>query len=603
MPPDEYFRNITRIAELDIASRPMHPVDSKLLSFVTPVYNTPTDYLDCLLQSFLTQKSKNWELLLCDDGSTDGRTLAWLERQRAQPQIKILRNAQNGGIANATNLGLCAATGEWVGFVDHDDALAPFALNYLSDTIAKHPEAAFIYTDEVITDSSLKPTGYFFKPAFDPILLSGVNYINHLSLYRRRRLVEMGGLRVGYDGSQDYEVVLRYLAGLPNESIVHLPYPAYMWRRHATSFSATYTNMAVASARRALGAAYRDDEADCPVGQALTVDLHRVNFEKRRKTWPLISVVIPNRDSLKLISRILEDVAQRTDYPSLEIIVVDNGTTDPAVAELYERYQRCHPNFRVDLLVEPFNFARQINRGLRAARGEGLLLLNNDIEIQDPSWLKEMVGCLDYPDTGIVGARLLYPTGKLQHAGVIVGLGGLAGHWYGNAAATTLGPMNRLSVRQSFSAVTGACMLISRKCYQATGELDEQNFPIAYNDVDYCLRAASAGFRTVWTPFATLVHHESATRGSDETDANRLRFEREKAWLRLKYRTNTMADPAFSLWYSSGFSTPREVIPSQIPFARVWSAPRIDGRLTANTSTASRARTDIVGHEAARGIA
>ncbi|WP_448955315.1 glycosyltransferase family 2 protein [Labrys neptuniae] len=601
MPPDEYFKSIARVAERDIASRPPRSIPADLLSFVTPVYNTRTDYLDCLLQSFLAQHAENWELLLCDDGSTNQETLAWLDRQRAHPRIKVLRNQQNGGIASATNLGLFAASGEWIGFIDHDDALAPFALDYLYDTIAEHPQAAFIYTDEVITDSNLKPNSYFFKPAFDPVLLSGVNYINHLSLYRRERLVEIGGLRLGYDGSQDYELVLRYLAGLPSKAIVHLPYPAYMWRRHVKSYSASFTDMAVTNARRALGAAYRDGNTDCPVGQALVADLHRVHLEKRRKTWPLVSVIIPNRDSFKLISRILEDLTQRTDYPALEIIVIDNGTTDPAVIDLYERYQRSHPNFRVDLFVEPFNFARQINRGLQTARGEGLLLLNNDIEIQDHSWLKEMVGCLDYPDAGIVGARLLYPTGKLQHAGVIVGLGGLAGHWFGNAAATTSGPMGRLRVRQSFSAVTGACMLISRRCYEATGDFDEQSFAIAYNDIDYCLRAAAAGFRTVWTPFATLVHHESATRGSDETEENRPRFEREKARLRRKYRTDIMADPAFSLWYSNEFSTPREVIPRKIPSARFWSALLAHEPLTDDAGPIPLGRTGTPDQGTARG--
>ena len=575
LPPEEHFRAVLQLAEAGLrhtapsSERPPAP----LLSFVVPLRDTPIAFLDTLLNSLRSQGAGNWELLLCDDASGNRATLAWLERLEGQPQIRILRNPRNLGIADTTNLGLAAAQGEWVGLIDHDDALAPLALDYLNETIRRHPDAQFIYTDETITDAKLKPTGYFFKPAYDPVLLSGVNYINHLSLYRRQRLQALGGLSTGFDGSQDYELLLRYLSGLPAETIVHLPYPAYLWRRHRTSFSAANLATAVDHARRALAAHYASDGIAAPVGPALVPDLHRVELSPNRRQWPRVSIVIPNRDSPALIGRLLADLYERTDYADCEIIIVDNGSTNAQTLALYETMRGRHGNFRTVMTTEPFNFSRQVNRGMREAKGQAILLLNNDIEVIAAEWLKEMVSCLDYPATGIVGARLLYPSGRLQHAGVIVGLGGLAGHWYANAAQDSSGPMNRLKVRQTLSAVTGACMLISRQCYAKVGEFDETAFAIAYNDVDYCLRAAAAGLRTVWTPFATLTHHESASRGSDETKANKERFQREKEALRQKYRTDAFEDPAYSPWYSRHLATPREILPPSLPSPR--SCPTI----------------------------
>ncbi len=293
-----------------------------------------------------------------------------------------------------------------------------------------------------------------------------------------------------------------------------------------------------------------------------------MRFDRLQARWPRISVVIPNRDSFALISRVLADLIERTAYPDLEIIVVDNGTTDPRVRTLYAERARGLVPFAFEIEPAPFNFSRQVNRGIARATGDLVLLLNNDIEVVDGDWLAEMAACFSYRNTGIVGARLLYPNGRLQHAGVIVGLGGLAGHWFGGRRASFPGPMGRLHVRQSLTAVTGACMLVSRACLHAVGPFDEQDFGIAYNDVDFCLRATAKGFRVVWTPFATLIHHESATRGSDETPANRARFDREKEALRRRHRTETFADRAFSPWYARDRGDPVPLLLDELPKAR-----------------------------------
>jgi GT2 family glycosyltransferase len=560
-------------AVVALARRTAPPVDpdlikgGPLISFVVPVYDTPEAYLDDLLSSFRDQPAGSAELILCDDGSASPRTRAWLDRHQGHSDIQILRE-RNRGIALATNSGVEIARGQWVGLVDHDDALSPCAVQLIAQAIQDHPDCKFIYTDEVVTDGKLKPVAYHLKPAYDEVLLSGVNYINHLSCYRRDRLRKLGELRDGYDGSQDYDLLLRYLRDLKPAEIKHLPYPAYRWRRTAAAFSSRFMERATAAARKALAERYRRGDAEPEVGTAITSTLHRMRFDTLPRQWPRVSIVIPNRDSFTLIARLLADLKGRTDYPDLEIVVIDNGTTDPRVLRLYAEAEQGPIPFTAEIEAAPFNFSRQVNRGMALATGALVLLLNNDIDVLDGDWLREMVSCFDYPHTGIVGARLVYPGGRLQHAGVIVGLGGLAGHWFGGQRQSQPGPMARLHVRQSLTAVTGACMLISRACIAAVGGFDEKHFGIAYNDIDFCLRAGAAGYRVVWTPFATLVHHESASRGSDASKENRARFARDKEMLRRRHGTSSYEDRAFSPWYNRDTSDLRPTLLAELPKAR-----------------------------------
>jgi GT2 family glycosyltransferase len=559
--------------------RPARPV----VSFVAPVFDAPPDFLDALLASFRDQGA-GAELILSDDGSASPTTLAWLDAHAAAPGVRVLRAARNRGIAAATNAGLAAARGDWVGLVDHDDALAPHALDQLRRALADAPQAVFIYTDEAIADAALRPVGAFFKPAFDPVLLSGMNYVNHLSLYRRDRLLALGGLREGFHGSQDYELVLRYCRGLEAGQIVHLPYPAYVWRQRPDSVSHAQLEAATDAARRALAehmGAVAPGAAAVPA--TLLPNLHRVRLSRAR---PAISAVIPNRDSPELLGRLLEDLETRTDRPPEETVIVDNGTTDPRTLALYAA-RRDRADFRLDLRPEPFNFARMVNRGVTLARGEAILLLNNDLSALEPGWLDEMVECLAYPGVGVVGARLLYPDRSIQHAGVILGLGGLAGHWHYKARETETGPMGRLAVRNGMTVVTGACMLVTRACWEAVGGMDETRFAVAYNDVDFCARARGLGFGVVWTPFATLLHHESASRGSDLLGEKRERFRREKAALAALHGTASFVDPCFSPWWSRWQSRPRPAARGELASPRhfhgmaawpAWSAPAEDDR-------------------------
>ncbi len=567
-----YFRDAVKMAKLKISSAAAPSLEDgePFLSFIVPVYNTKPRYLRDLVESFHLQSNAGaaCELILSDDGSTASGTINWLERLKGQAGIRVLRSSENGGIARATNRGVAAARGTWIGLLDHDDALAPYAAALIIDTLQRNADCQFLYTDEIIADGRLRPVDCFLKPAFDPVLLSGVNYINHLSLYRRDRLLEIGGLRSGFEGSQDYDLLLRYTAGLDERTILHLPYPAYLWRRDGASYSARFLKQATEAARKALGEHYGSVQEPASVGEARVADLHRVRFDKAPQEWPLVSVLIPSRDQLALISRTLEGLVTATDYPTLEIIVVDNGSTDQNVLDLYAHHAQTNPRFRVLMQPEPFNFSRSVNRGLEIATGSMILLLNNDVEITHPDWLTEMVSCMAYSHAGVVGARLLYPDMRLQHAGVIVGFSHLAGHWFVGEHADHPGPMGRLRVRQRFSAVTGACMLISRPCLRAVGTFDEEAFAIAYNDIDYCLRALEAGYQVIWTPFATLIHHESASRGSDVAPDKIERFRREQATLQKRHKTDVFEDRAINPWFSKDRSNPVISKLTELPDAR-----------------------------------
>lgn len=292
-----HFASTVELAERTSPPLPERTTqDGPFISFVVPVYNTPTAFLDDLLASFHRQPAGSAELILCDDGSSSGQTLSWLSAHTDARDVRIVPSAGRRGIALATNSGLAVARGEWVSLVDHDDVLSPCAVQLIAQVAREHPDCQFIYTDEVVTDEKLQPVGYFLKPAYDEVLLSGVNYINHLSCYRRERLNSLGGLRAGFDGSQDYDLLLRYLRDLAPHEVKHLPYPVYMWRRSARSFAAQFLDTATANARKALAERYRCGDREPAVEGAITKTLHRVRLDKIRPRWPLVSIVIPNRD-------------------------------------------------------------------------------------------------------------------------------------------------------------------------------------------------------------------------------------------------------------------------------------------------------------------
>ena len=396
----------------------------------------------------------------------------------------------------------------------------------IAAALAATPGAWALYTDEAYADAAGRPHEIVLKPAFDPVLLESFDFMGRVAVYDRERLSALGGWR--YEGAAgDHDLALRFAQAAPPGAIWHLPYPAILGPKPARA-------------------------APRPRPEA--------------RAWPALAIVVPSRDAPDLIGPLLEGLA-RTDYPDMRIVVVDNGSTDPRTLALYQRH-RADPHFQVEIEPAPFNYSRAVNQGAALTDAPLLLLLNNDIEVLEPGWLKEMVACLDYPGAGIVGAKLLYPDGTLQHAGVIAGLGGYAGHWHVGRPDEEPGPQGRLAARQSFSVVTGACLLVSRACFEAVGGFDEDDFAVAYNDVDFCLRAGALGFRVVWTPFAKLVHHESASRSSDALPQNHARIQREMAALAARHGTATLEDRAYNPWACRTHSDPWPVARATLPAAR-----------------------------------
>ncbi len=304
---EEHFLRACALAGRELTPQP--PPAAPLISLVSPLYNTPALYLDDLHASFRRQAPGVAELVLSDDGSTSAETAKWLAAHQREPGLVVVRNSVNRGIAAASNAGVAAARGRWIGFIDHDDALSPHAVAVVARAIADNGQARFFYTDELIVDKRLRPVDFFDKPAFDDVLLSGVNYINHLSLYARELIDEIGGFREGFDGSQDYDLVLRALARLKRDEIEHIPYPAYIWRRDGGSYSVKFIEKATANARRALGEIYARDGAPAEVAPAILPDLHRVRLD--RGTRPKVSIVVPNRNAFRLMSVLTEGLFER----------------------------------------------------------------------------------------------------------------------------------------------------------------------------------------------------------------------------------------------------------------------------------------------------
>lgn len=525
-----------------IASMPERP----LFSVVMPVYRPRPEQLRAAIRSVQAQLWPEWELCIADDATPGPEARAALAEFAADPRIRIAWRKENGHIAAATNTALGLARGEWVALMDQDDLLPEHALYEVAEEILAHPEAEVIYTDEDKLDEAGQRYGPYFKPDFDPDLLLAQNLVSHLGVYRRALLQRIGGLRSGFEGSQDHDLALRAIAACGRARVRHIPAVLYHWRQaEQGSFSERHLLVCAESSRRAV--------AEHLAGQGIVAEVRPDGRTPAysRVIWPLpdpaplVSVVIPTRDRAALLAACTEGLLRRTDYPALELLVVDNGSTEAEALALMERLA-ADPRVRVLREPGPFNYSRLNNRAAAAARGEVLLLLNNDIEVIHPDWLREMVSHAVRPDVGAVGARLLYADGTVQHGGVVLGMGGVAAHIGMGAARDDPGYFGHLAVVREVGAVTGACLALRREVFEAVGGLDEEELAVAFNDVDLCLRIRARGLRILWTPFAELYHLESASRGSDEERAKRRRFLGEVAAMQRRWGEALRCDPFWS---------------------------------------------------------
>ena len=516
------------------------------VSVVMAAYESDPGTLRAALDSVVGQLYDDWELCVCDDASPSAATAAVLTEYAARdPRIRVTTRESNGGIALATNDALAMATGEWVAFLDHDDELAPHALYLVAVEALRHPDADLFYSDEDKLDADGNRFEPYFKPRFDLDLLLSQNYVSHLTVVRRSLLTELGGLRTDLDGAQDHDLVLRVVQASEPARIRHLPFVLYHWRQHAGSgtFSATRLQESTAASRRAVADFLHNDAVQ--VVPAAKVPLWN------RVIWPLpdpapsVTVIIPTRDRVELLRECVDGLLQRTDYSALEVLVLDNDSREPSTLGYLDELS-ADPRARVLPVPGPFNYSAINNTGVRAATTPLVLMLNNDIVVRDAGWLAEMVSQVSRPGVGVVGGRLLYADERVQHAGVVLGIGGVAGHSHKYAAPEKAGYFGRLLLTSQFSAVTGACLLTHRDLFLEVGGLDEVDLAVAFNDVDFCLKVRATGRSVVYTPYAELFHLESASRGLEESPQQVARFNRESEVMRERWPAWLRDDPAYN---------------------------------------------------------
>jgi len=521
---EAWIKNQTRTPEVLQNERDTSFEHNPLISLVVPVYNTKHEYLHDLINSVREQTYSNWELLLVNGGSTDQEIDRIIQSVSSQDnRVRLLSLGKNLGISGNTNAGFEQATGEFIGLADHDDMLDPSALFEMVKCInLQNPD--LIYSDEDKFSKSLSDRFQpHFKPDFNLELLHSYNYICHLTLIRTSLIRRIGGERSIYDGAQDYDLFLR-VAELPVK-IAHIPMILYHWRSHerstarsidAKSYTYEATMRALADHLVRIGRAGK-------VEKGLIGGTYHTRY--KIKAHERVSIIIPNKDQTEVLKRCITSILRKSTYPDYEILVIENNSRSTEIFDYYKEISQ-NPNIRVLTYQQEFNYSAINNWGIQHASGQYYLLLNNDIEVITADWIERMVEYAQFPEYAVVGAKLYYPNKTIQHGGVILGIGGVAGHSHKYYPRSAPGYMGRLQVVQNLSAVTAACMLIRSDAFKQVGGLDEQ-YAVAFNDIDFCMKITQAGYRIVWTPYAELYHHESLSRGTENTPEKIMRFNRE----------------------------------------------------------------------------
>ncbi|EHZ9323595.1 glycosyltransferase family 2 protein [Enterococcus faecalis] len=517
------------------------------ISIAMPVYNVEEKWLRLCIDSILNQVYTNWELCMADDASTDPNVKKILtEYQQLDERIRVVFREQNGHISEATNSALAIATGEFVALLDNDDELAINAFYEVVKVLNENPELDLIYSDEDKIDMDGNRSDPAFKPDWSPDLLLGTNYISHLGVYRRSILEEIGGFRKGYEGSQDYDLVLRFTEKTTKERITHIPKVLYYWRMLPTSTAVDQGSKGYAfeAGLRAVQDALVRRGINGHATHGAANGLYDVYYDIESEK--LVSIIIPTKNGYKDVQRCVSSIIEKTTYQNYEIIMADNGSTDPKMHELYAEFEQQLPGrFFVESIDIPFNFSTINNRAAKKAHGEYLLFLNNDTEVITENWLTLMVSFAQQERIGCVGAKLLYPNNTVQHAGVILGLGGVAGHGHYGYPHGDLGYFGRLAINVNYSAVTAACLLMKKADFDAVGGFEEA-FTVAFNDVDLCLKVQALGRDNVWLHEAELYHFESQTRGYDDKGKKKKRFEQEKVMMEEKWGPLIENDPFYN---------------------------------------------------------
>jgi len=504
-----------------------------LISILIPTYKTPKHLLVETIDSVLNQSYSNWELCIADGNSEESYINEMLdEYARNDKRIKVKYLDENKGIAGNTQECYYMATGDYIGLFDHDDLLEPNALFEVVKAVNEDRTIDFIYTDE---DKINEKSDYRFDPHFKQDFaidtFRSYNYICHFSVFRKDLMAKINGFRDGFNGSQDYDIILR--ATEVAENVHHIPKILYSWRVHSGSTAGNPKNKMYCydSAKKALDEELKRKGIKGKAKDGKYIGTYEIDYEIIGN--PKVSILIPTKDHIDDLDRTIKSVLNKTDYKNYEIIVIENNSEQKETFEYYEKIQKLDADIKVVTWEKGFNYSGINNFGAKYATGELLLLLNNDVEVINKEWLTKMVSLAQREDVGCVGAKLYYPDGTIQHGGIIVGLGGAAAHAHRGFNHKEYGYFLRLGITHNLSAVTGACLMVKKSVFDEVGGLDE-SFEVAYNDVDFCLRVLETGRVNVWTPYAELYHYESKSRGVDDLATNK-RFQGEFKRFRERY--------------------------------------------------------------------
>lgn len=518
-----------------------------LISIAMPVYNVEIKWLEKCIDSVINQTYDNWELCISDDASTDSKIKKCLEAyEQKEPRIKVVFRKENGHISLATNSALEIATGEFVALLDNDDELSPHALFEVVKVLNERPELDMIYSDEDKIDAEGNRFDPHFKADWSPDTLMGNNYISHLGVYRSSIVKSLGGFRKGYEGSQDYDLVLRVTEQIPEDHIYHIDKVLYHWRTipGSTASSGEAKSYIYDSGVKALTDALNRRGIKGTVHPGLISGFYEVTYEVLQEE--LVSVIIPTKNGYDDLKLCVDSIIEKTSYPNYEIIIADNGSTDPKMQELFAEYKKqLDERFIVELIDIPFNYSRINNLAAKKASGKYLLFLNNDTEVIEPNWMTTMVSYAQFDRIGCVGAKLYYPDDTTQHAGVLVGIGGVAGHALNNYDRTHCGYFGRLVIDVNYLAVTAACMMVKAADFKAVNGFDE-TLEVAFNDVDLCLKIYELGRYNVYAHQVELYHFESKSRGYEDTPEKQKRFAGEIKKMQDKWPVYIAHDPFYN---------------------------------------------------------
>ena len=526
------------------------------ISIIVPLYNTPEKFLKEMIDSVYNQSYSNWQLVLADASDKDLPHIKKVVDSYGDSRIVYEKLAENKGISENTNKGFALADGDYLALLDHDDVILPNAL-YENVKAINETGAQVLYSDEITLDGELKHLIQFhFKIDYAPEFLRGVNYITHFLVFERKLFEQVGAYEdATYDGAQDFDLTLR-LSEKANK-VHHIPKVLYYWRGHAGSTANDMSTKMYAfeAGRKAIQAHLDRIGLKGQVSIQKYPGSYRTVYEVDGN--PQVSIVIPNKDHIEDLSRCIDSIFALGGWDNVQVIVVENNSTEKETFAYYEKITARNSKVQVVYYKGGFNFSAICNFGVQFATGDHILLLNNDVEFVSENFVKEMLSYSQRSDVGAVGAKLYYPDGYLQHAGVIIGINGSAGHSHKGLAdaRNNTGDMYRLVTTQNYLAVTGACLMVKTELYKKF-PLDEENFAVAYNDVDFCLRLYEAGYLNVFTPYSEGIHYESKSRGLDETDKPNLRYEGEKArfaekWQKYFNYGDPYYNPHFTLLYEN----------------------------------------------------